>query len=245
MKISLIIPAYNEEAYIGSCLDSVIQHAEGELYEIIVIDNASNDHTSEIAGKIPGVKVVQEEKKGLTYARQRGLEEAKGDIIAYIDADTKLPSGWIHTVKQVFSNQPEVVCLSGPCKYWDGPTFRNWIINNLWWISAPLTYRLVGYMVFGSNFVAKKEALIAMGGFNTNIEFYGEDTDIARRIHKYGKVLFRMDFFIYSSSRRFTSEGIFKTSMTYALNFIWPILFHRPFTLEHNDIRLENQDKNS
>lgn len=243
MKISLIIPAYNEELCIKKCLEAAITHSDGKFHEIIVVDNASTDATGEIARSIIGVKVVHEAKKGLTKARQRGLEASTGDIVAYIDADTLLPAHWISKVEKIFMEQPDTVCLSGPYRYHDGIKWKNMIMHTIWWLTAPLTYRVVGYMVLGGNFVARREALIAMGGFDQNIDFYGEDTDIARRLSKHGKVIFDMSFYIHSSSRRFNKEGLIKTNVTYALNFLWPILFHRPFTKKSTDIRVLHSKK--
>ncbi len=238
MKISLIIPAYNEEEMIGPCLDAAIKNSHGKFFEIIVVNNASTDRTEEIA-KSKNVKVVTEMQKGLTRARQRGLEEAQGEYLAYIDADTRLPEGWIEKAEKEFAKSPHMVCLSGPYRYFDGSWWRNQIMHVIWYLSAPITYLIVGYMVLGGNFIAKKKALLDMGGFDKKIEFYGEDTDIARRLSKFGKVKFKMNFFIYSSGRRFEKEGLFKINMLYGLNFIWQVVFHKPFTRQYNDIRIK------
>ena len=81
-SLSLIIPAYNEEAYIGPCLDSVLQNAMGRFHEIIVVNNASTDRTYEVARARRDVRVVHETQNGICYARQRGFEEATGEILA-------------------------------------------------------------------------------------------------------------------------------------------------------------------
>ncbi len=243
MKISLVIPAYNEEHYIGECLDSVLKSAQGRFFEIIVVNNASTDGTRAEALKRPGVRVVDEPKKGLTSARQRGLEEAKGDLIAYIDADTRIPPGWVDKALEIFAEDLAIVCVSGPYKYYDGSRIRNTVIQALWWCSAPLTFRVVGYMVLGGNFIAKKQAIEKAGGFDTSIDFYGEDTDIARRLHTQGRVVFRMGFFIYASSRRFVSEGMFKLSFVYAVNFLSQVLYGKPVTKKYKDIRLASTEK--
>jgi len=231
MKLSIIIPAYNEEKYIGQCLESLINETKGNTFveEIIVINNASTDRTREVALSY-GVRVVDEPNKGLTKARQRGLVEARGDLLSYIDADSKIPKGWLNKIYTAFTTRPNLVGFSGPYRYYDGSLFLRFILNLIWYISAPITYLIVGYMILGGNFVAKKSALIAMGGFDTTIEFYGEDTNIAWRLNKQGKVLFKMNFYVYSSSRRFSSIGIVKTTVLYALNFIWQVVFKKPFT---------------
>jgi glycosyltransferase involved in cell wall biosynthesis len=239
MQISLVIPAHNEEAYLGGCLDSVLAHARGRFHEIIVVDNASTDRTTEVALKRPGVRVVQETEKGLTKARQRGFLEATGEYIAYLDADTHMPAGWFDRAERILSQNPRAVALSGPGKYWDATWRERSILDAVWWVTAPISYRIAGYMIYGAAFIARRDAIEAIGGFDKSIEFYGEDTDIAKRLSGVGKVIFRMDFFIYSSARRFKKEGIVKTNLTYMMNFLWPVLFGRPLTRTHEDIRVD------
>jgi len=238
MRISLVIPAFNEEAYLGGCLDSVLASG-GRFHEIIVVDNASTDGTAEVAAARPGVRVVYEAKKGLLAARQRGYQEATGDVVGYIDADTRMPKGWWQRANDVLSTRPDVVALSGPARYWDAKPWQRFFLALLWRVSAPLAYRLVGYMIYGASFAVRRSALDAIGGFNPAIEFYGEDTDLARRLSRQGKVVFDMRFFIFSSARRFASEGMFRTNLVYVLNFAWPVLFGRPFTRQHKDIRAD------
>ena len=237
MKISLLIPAYNEEKGIGACLHSVIEHSRGRFFEIIVIDNASTDRTVQIARTHYGIRVIHEPRKGLGFARERGRVEARGDLLAYIDADCRLPMTWIDKVDSCFAAQPNVVSLSGPAIYFDATWDQKLILSALWRMSAPLMYRLVGYMVYGAHFVVRKAALEAIGGFNCQIQFYGEDTDLARRLSSTGKVLFRMDFPILTSARRFTSEGIVRSNAMYAVNYLWPVLCKRPFSSTHKDVR--------
>lgn len=236
MDISLIIPAYNEESIIGDTLAVAIKNSRSKFREIIVVDNASTDRTAEVARKYPEVTVIYEARKGLTSARQAGLEAAKGEFLAYLDADTQIPEHWIDTAEKIFAEQPNIVSLSGPRRYFSAAWYRLWTLNMLWTI-APIAYPFVGYMILGANFIARKSAIEAVGGFDRSIEFYGEDTDLARRLSKVGKVLFRMDFFVRSSARRFEAEGILKANFIYMLNFFWPVLFGRPFTKVSRDVR--------
>ena len=236
-KISLIIVAYNEEKYIGDCLDYAIKNSQGKLHEIIVVDNVCTDNTKAEALKRPNVRVVREERKGMVRARQKGYMEAEGDILAYIDADTRMPEGWVHRVEKEFEKNTKLASISGPYRYHDGTLLQKIILNIIWWIFAPIAYRIAGYALLGGNFAIKKEVLDKMNGFDTNIEFYGEDTDIARRASKFGEVAFKIDFYIYSSSRRFGSEGLLKTNIKYAMNFISEVLIKRPVNKEYKDIR--------
>ena len=235
MEMSLIIPAHNEEVFIGTCIDTAKKYSGGKFKEIIVVDNASTDRTAEVA-RNHGARVVSEPQKGLTSARQAGFEASTSELLAYIDADTLITPQWITIAERMFKERPGTVSLSGPRRYFGTSWWRRWILNAMWAV-APLTYPLVGYMILGGNFIAKRSAIEAIGGFDRSIEFYGEDTDLARRLSKVGKTLFRMDFYAYASARRFETEGIWKPNIVYVLNYLWLVLFHRPFTKEYQDIR--------
>jgi len=229
LRISLVIPVYNEERYISACLDYAVKNSAGKLHEIIVVDNASTDRTVELASQRKEARVVREERRGTNYARQRGVDEASGDIVAFIDGDVHMPKGWVEKIDEVFSRYPDAVSISGPYHYYDSPHFWNKMLFSLWHL-IPFVNRLFGYVVLGGNFAARRDAILAMGGFNTKLEFYGDDTDIARRLRGQGKVLFQNDFFVDSSYRRYASEGVVMTIFHYTINYLWIVIFRRPFT---------------
>ena len=83
----------------------------------------------------------------------------------------------------------------------------------------------------------RREALEAIGGFNTAIPFYGEDTDIARRMNRVGKVRFTFRLRMFSSARRLKKEGIFTIAGRYSMNYLWTTFLKRPFTEEYVDVR--------
>lgn len=244
MKVSFVIPAYNEAATIGKCLESIFRELEGKAYEseVIVVDNASTDETAEIVGRYPEVIVVPEARKGITFARQAGLAGSSGDLIANVDADTMLTPGWIETTFREFSKDPRLVCLSGPFIYYNAPrSVRFW--TRLFYCAGFPTYLVnrfllrAGSMVQGGNFICRRSALEQVGGFDTSIPFYGEDTDIAQRLHRIGRVKFTFRLPIYASGRRLAAEGLIATGARYAVNYFWVIIFRRPFTQASTDIR--------
>ncbi|MBI2610145.1 glycosyltransferase family 2 protein [Candidatus Giovannonibacteria bacterium] len=237
LRVSLVIPAHNEEKYIANCLSAAIKNSRGRFFEIMVIDNASSDRTGDEASKFPGVRVVREEKKGLTQARERGFQEARGDILAYIDADTLMPEHWFEILEKEFETHKNLAALSGPYDYYDVPKWQRLLIKCYWTISGLLAYRIAGYLVVGGNFAIKRDILEKMHGFDTSIAFYGEDTNIARRASKFGKVKFLPKFFIYTSGRRFHGQGFFKTAVIYTANFFSEAIIHKPITKKYKDIR--------
>ena len=89
MTFSIIIPAYNAEAYLKRCLDSILSQNHSD-YEVIVIDDGSTDGTSNILGQYPQVKVISQSNHGMATARNRGLEVAQGEYILFVDSDDRL-----------------------------------------------------------------------------------------------------------------------------------------------------------
>jgi glycosyltransferase involved in cell wall biosynthesis len=244
MKLSFVIPAYNEEAYIGDCLRSIFEETEGKSFdvEIIVVNNASSDRTKEVALSYPGVKVLDEARKGITFARQAGFMASTGDLIANIDADTRLPRGWLEKVFSEFSQNEKLVALSGPHISYDLPRIARigfWIFYGFGYVVYLVNHYLLkkGAMLQGGNFILRRTALEKIGGFDLGISFYGEDSDIARRIQKEGRVKFTFSLPIYASGRRLKKEGMIKEGLKYAINYLWIIFRKKPFSQKYRDIR--------
>jgi glycosyltransferase involved in cell wall biosynthesis len=237
--LSIVIPAYNEENYLGPCLAAILREIERTeaRVEVLVVDNASTDDTPLIAQAHAGVMVVREPEKGLTRARQRGLISTSAPLVAYVDADTRMPEGWIAAALAAFKNDPKLVCLSGPYHYHDA-TLSTRVSNWLYWrVLAYPAYLTLGYMATGANFVIHRDTMESIGGFDTSIAFYGEDTNIARRLHARGKVLFKLSFIMPTSARRLAHEGTLATGYHYVLNFLSMAFLGRPLTHEYKDIR--------
>jgi glycosyltransferase involved in cell wall biosynthesis len=249
MKLSFVIPAYNEENYIGDCLEAILRETRGSSYEteIVVVDNASTDGTAKVVAKYPEVKLVHEPQKGIVKARRAGYLAATGDLIANVDADTRITPGWLKKVMDAFAKDPKLVTLSGPFIYYDVPrkvrafTRFFYYISFCFYLMTRFVFR-VGSLVQGGNFVVRRSALDAIGGFDSSIAFYGEDTDIARRMSKVGHVKFTFKLPAYSSGRRLAKEGGLSTGFRYALNYFWIIFFKRPYTKSYADFRLTNKN---
>lgn len=244
MKLSFVIPAYNEEKILGKCLESVFKEIDSQMYnvEVILVNNKSTDTTKEVAQSFPLVTVVDEMQKGLVFARRAGFIASTGDIIANVDADTMLTKGWLETVMKEFEKDANLVALSGPFIYYDLSLLTRAIVKIFYFFGY--FFYIVNHFLFnkgamlqGGNFIVRRGALIDAGGFDTSIEFYGEDTDIARRISRQGKVLWTFRLPMYTSGRRLQEEGIIVTGIRYAINFFWISLRGIPFTKTHTDIR--------
>jgi glycosyltransferase involved in cell wall biosynthesis len=233
-SFSLIIPAYNEENYIGPCLDALFQNAKDAFSEIIVVDNASTDKTAQIAASYPGVKVIHEPRKGTSSARQSGFLASSGDILVFVDADTRPPAGWIEKVKGLFED-PSVVGVSGPYYFYDlSPGPRKLVA--LWYIASKILSYAVTFVI-GGNFAIRRDVLEKLGGFDENIEFWGDDVDIGRRAHAFGKVVYSLRLTMPSSARRLKAQGLVGAGKLYVKNLYSVATSGKPTTLEHEDFR--------
>jgi glycosyltransferase involved in cell wall biosynthesis len=248
MKISFVVPAYNEQALLTRSLtairDEIARAGQilGQDAEIIVVNNASTDRTREVALSIEGVNVVDEPRKGLVQARWTGFEASTGDLIANIDADTVIPAGWLTEVLRQFERNKSLVALSGPYIYYGVPKKVNMVVGAYYRLAftAYLINRFilnVGSMLQGGNFIVKRAAMLKLGNPDLRFSFYGEDTDMARRLSKVGGVKFTFRLPAESSGRRLVGEGVFTIGLRYSLNFFWATFRKKPFTEAWQDIR--------
>lgn len=244
MRVSIIIPAYNEEKLLPKCLKSIFAANPPDDYEVIVANNASTDRTGEVARNFSGVKVVDEPRKGTNQAREAGFRASSGDILVYFDADTVIPKDWFRTAQNIFESDPGLIAITGPYQYGVASKtarvlvwiYDHIIISGLEWIWQKI-FRQGGVMIVGGNFAVKRKSLEQIGGFDTSIKFYGDDTDLTRRLAEIGKIKFFRNLSVYSSPRRFEKEGAVKASLKYIINFFSEWIFKKPVHKEHEDIR--------
>lgn len=255
MKLSFVIPAYNEENYVSDCLDAIeaqkqtLPPAVAADIEVVVVNNASTDGTAAVvkkyAEKYPDIRLVNEPEKGLVRARRAGFLASTGELVANVDADTRITPGWIVRVLAEFKRDPKLVALSGPFIYYDAPRMVRFFTRFFYYLGFGfyLVNRFVfrvGSMLQGGNFVVRRTALEKIGGFDTNLSFYGEDTDIARRMNQVGHVKFTFKLPARTSGRRLAKEGGLTIGLRYAINYFWITFFKKPFTHDYIDIRLQN-----
>jgi glycosyltransferase involved in cell wall biosynthesis len=250
MKISFVVPAYNEQALITRSLVAIrdevfrVGLTLGEDAEIIVVNNASTDNTREVAETVEGVRVVDEPRKGLVQARWCGFEHSTGELIANIDADTVVPEGWLSEVLGQFEHGKDLVALSGPYVYYGVPRKVNMVVAAYYrmaWLAYMFNHYVlnVGAMLQGGNFIVKRAAMLKLGSPDHRFSFYGEDTDMANRLSRVGRVKFTFRLPAESSGRRLAGEGVFTIGLRYTMNFFWATFRKKPFTEEWLDIREE------
>jgi cellulose synthase/poly-beta-1,6-N-acetylglucosamine synthase-like glycosyltransferase len=184
IRVSLVIPAYNEESYLRLCLESAVAQ-DDPFFEIIVVDNNCTDKTAEIARSFPGVRVVREQAQGKVFARNAGFAAARGNIIARIDADTILPPEWNGMLLHIFANS-DTDAVSGRPYYYD--------------LALPrLSFKIEGFFrrrlahelrdtlfLQGANMAVRRSAWEAVQHKLCNIRTIHEDFDIAIHLQEFG-----------------------------------------------------------
>ncbi len=236
-KISVIIPAHNEEKYIKKCIDSLLRNNREYIYEIIIVDNASDDKTSDIIKSYDNIRYVREDKKWLVNARQVWYKVSKGDILAYIDADSRVPQDWVDKVINHFRNDNDLAFLSWPYIYYDTNIIQKVWIRIYWIFGWYLSYLIIWYLGVWWNMIIRKNILDKIWWFDINIEFYWEDTNIARRINKVWKCIFDLRLINYTSARRLKQQWLINTWFIYVKNFLSQVLLKRSLDIDYKDRR--------
>jgi glycosyltransferase involved in cell wall biosynthesis len=241
--ISAIVCAYNEERMLPAALHSLFAQTRVPD-EVIVVNNASTDRTRDVAAAIAGVTVVDEPAKGLTKARAAGRRAARGDILFYMDADCRAPVRLIERMERRFQQAPRTVAITGPYHFYDwdwvGVTGARIYDYTLAPFAHVLAQRVlgIGAILYGGNFALRTEALDRIGGFDTTIEFHGEDTNIGRRLTSAGRVDLLLSCPIETSARRYKALGRGNVFRLYVRNFWHETIHHRPKDVVHHDVRL-------
>jgi len=207
--ISVIVPTYNEEESIASCLESLCsQTIPRDAYEIIVVDGNSKDRTREIAAKYADQVFVQTSKK-VGGARNDGAMAAKGEIVATTDADCYLPPDWLERIERDFADHPDAVQIYGlvfPKEKGIKNSISLWLANFFSRLGY-LTHSV--YYTLGCNTAFRRDAFMAIGMYHT-IDA-GDDLEIARRARKAGKVVLDPKLKVGFSMRRYQQFGTLKS----------------------------------
>ena len=229
MRVSVIVPAYNEEAYIEKCLEGITSQEE-KPDEIIVVNNNSTDKTVAIAKKFP-VRIVNEKEQGMIQARNRGFNEAQYDIIARTDADTIVSPDWIKKIKENFSDE-KLVGLSGPSYFYG--------LNHYFAEKGPLqtlkSYfhllnRILGHdIMYGPNMALRKDAWdkikneVCLKGDEVH-----EDLDLSLHLSQVGKMKMDYSLMVATSFRRFKKLLPY---FDYPYRVVKSVRKHKPFKIK-------------
>lgn len=226
-SISIVIPAFNEEQYIGKTLDHInsarayLKNKSERLVEIIVVDNASTDRTAEVAESLDA-KVLYEPVRNIGHVRNAGARLATGDTLVFIDADVLVPETLLWRIGQAMDS-PE--CAGGAVSIDHRP--KRTLIRlylGFWRILGDLFDMAQG----GTQF-CRRNVFMELGGYDEAF-YMGEDVDFYWRLRKHAarqqlKLCFLRDVEVVPSARRFDQWPVWRTLVW--TNPLYALLFRR------------------
>ena len=224
MRFSIVVPAYNEAAYLGRALDSLLHQDYNGRYEVIVVDNNSTDGTAAVAAQY-GVSVVKEPQQGVCAARQRGVDCATGEIIISTDADTTQPRDWLRTIDARFAESERVVAVAGPCRYQDPSWWAKAFPILLFGLVAKI-YALTGFVFYVSatNIAVRRTAF---PGYDLKLTQGGDELDLVRRLRRRGHVSWERQNVVTTSARRLQRGLLYNIFVSFFVYYLLAYWFNR------------------
>lgn len=206
-QASIIIPTYNRAAYLPVCLEALAAlKADPATFEIIIVDNNSSDNTWDVsldfAQSYPTLRVryTCETKQGASHARNRGVAEARGEILCFLDDDAPPSPEWLDALLEGFTD-PTVGCVGGPAILdYQGQKRPPWLHGDLQGLlsgyrlpyTKPTPVSSVHEFPFGCNMAFRRRLFNDLGPLRTDLGRSGdkvlaaEDTEMIERVHKAG-----------------------------------------------------------
>jgi glycosyltransferase involved in cell wall biosynthesis len=209
MLVSVVVCTKNEEKYVKRCLECLKNQTVKP--EIVIVDAHSTDKTVKIAKKYTDI-IVQDNRKGVADARNVGWKTAKGEIVAYCDADCLVPIDWVEKIARYMKNN---ICVFGPIIPYEGSNkvkFGLKVFGDLF-LEASDAFK---YPCICAANMAVRRDILKKYPFRFEIL---EDFDIGNRLRKVGKVKFYKDLYVFISTRRFKDSFHRKAFKNYLLNY--------------------------
>ena len=197
--VSVIVPAWNEESGLAACLQSVGATQPG--VEIILADGGSTDRTREIAAEF-GARVVVSPVRQRATQLDLGVQQARGDVLLFLHADTRLPAGWQTEIRAILDGDSGVIG-GAFCRRFDHPS---------WWLRgtsalADWRGRIWGCFLGDQAMFVRSAVFWSLGGFRPIDQC--EDLDFSLRMSRAGRTRM-IGKPVVSSGRRFLRRGPFR-----------------------------------
>jgi glycosyltransferase involved in cell wall biosynthesis len=211
VKLSVIVPAYNEANYIREMLISLKEQTFRD-FEIIVKDGESADETVEVAKKYAD-RIISSRDTSISDARNQGASYANGDILVFVDADTVLLPNGFQRISDLMQNEKIV---GGSCRKIPGN--KNVLDRLLYELVNLSTYISVYLHVGGAHgncMFIRKNIFRKIGGFNPRIRI-AEEQELVRKAARFGKFVFLLDQHVIEHPRRIQKWGRLKLYTTWS-----------------------------
>ena len=210
-KISIIVPAFNESKTIKKCIKS-LQNLDYPNYEIIIVDDGSNDDTFKVVSQFKGVKVFRQKNQGKPIALNNGISQSSGEIVLTVDADTELDKDALKSIANRFTLNSKLGAIAGNVKVKREPTILNTIQSAEYATGINLVRK--GQSVLGTVMIVpgpiaalKKEIIKKVGLFSDDT--FAEDFDMTIKILKKGfKIEYEEGSLAYTDAPKNTEDLI-------------------------------------
>lgn len=184
-RVSVVVASYNGAATLETCLNS-LDRLNYPDYEVILVDDGSADPTRQIAARFPAVRVIHQENRGLSTARNRGIAAATGEIVAFTDSDCRAEEDWLYyLVGDLLRHQYAGIGGHNLLPPEDSPIAAAVMVSPGGPAHVMLTDTEAEHIP-GCNMAFYKSALGAIGGFDPVFRKAGDDVDICWRLHQQG-----------------------------------------------------------
>ena len=225
-RVSVVVCAYNAADTLEDNLRSLEQLTYPD-YEIILVNDGSKDRTSEIGHSFAKVRVIDSPNAGLSAARNVGLAEATGEIVAYTDADTRVDRDWLTFLVQPFLTS-DVVGSGGPNVVpADDPPIAQCIARAPGGPTHVLLDDRIAEHVPGCNMAFRRDALLAIDGFNPIYLRAGDDVDVCWRLQARGwKIGFASSALVWHHHRS-SVKAYWRQQVGYGEGETW-LMAHHP-----------------
>lgn len=225
MKISVVIPVYNEEKLIKNCLDSLVIQTE-KPDEIIIVDNNCTDNTIELVKKYKDIKIIREAEQGMIPARNAGFNKAENEIIAKCDADTILPIDWIKNIKSDFNSNKKILGVTTAFIIFDFPFINKSLLPFKIYNFFSQVILKTPVFLGPSMIIAKEAWKIVKNQVCSDDNKVHEDIDLTIHISKYGRIYLDQSIVVKMSGRRIKNNPL-SFFIEYPWRLIKMTLMHR------------------
>jgi len=186
--VSVVVPTRGRVGYLQVTLHSLESQDPAAPYELLVVDDGSTDGTRELLGRRGAPSLRLDPSRGLNAARNAGVKATRGKLVAFVDDDVEVPSGWLHALMEGAERNPEAEAFGGPIRArFEGPAPRGCGRED-----PPLTTLDLGpedracEVVWGANMLVRRSAFDRIGGFDEQIEGGGDEEEWLERLRAAG-----------------------------------------------------------
>ncbi|HEY0784574.1 MAG TPA: glycosyltransferase family A protein [Acidobacteriaceae bacterium] len=202
--ITIVIPAWNEERVLGLCLEAVTSQSLPLPYEVLVVDNCSDDATALIAASF-SCRLIHVSTAGQLLAKRAGVLAARSDLVVILDADCVAPPGWLLHIYQALREAPQVAAVTCCYRFAGLPAWARlyvFLVQTVLVGFYRVFFRSMPF-ILGGNVAFRRESCLGGEGYPVSGGIAQTELGLARLLHRSGRIHYLPGMEVESSPRRF------------------------------------------